>query len=85
MGLLMRAGYMPKKKKKAVRNPITGKIDHYTNTKTVGLRDPISGKIVKRIPKEIAEKRGLAERTYTLLDRIEDITKQRKKKRGGLF
>jgi len=48
---------MPKKKKKAVRDPITGKIDHYTNTKTVGLRDPISGKIVKRIPKEIAEKK----------------------------
>jgi len=49
------------------------------------LRDPISGKIVKRIPKEKAEKRGLAERTYTIWDRVEDMTKQRKKKKGGLF
>jgi len=48
-----------KKKKKAVRNPMMGKIDRYANT-TVGLRDPISGKIVKRIPKEKAKTRGLA-------------------------
>ena len=50
---------MLKKKKKAVENPIMGKIDRYANT-TVGLRDPISGKIVKRIPKEKAKTRGLA-------------------------
>jgi len=46
------------------------------------LRDPITGKIVKRIPKEKAKERGLAARTYTILDNVEDSTKRRKKKKG---
>jgi hypothetical protein len=45
---------MAKKKRKAVRNPITGKVDHYTNTKTMGIRHPVTGKIVKRIKKKKA-------------------------------
>lgn len=55
-------------RKKAVRNPITGKITHYTNTKTVGLRNPITGNIVKRVSAKKAKKRGAAKRTYTIWD-----------------
>jgi len=51
---------MPKKKKKAVRNPITGEIDHYT--KTVGLRDPISGKIEKKDTKRESGKKRFSKK-----------------------
>ena len=57
-----------KTKRKAVRNQISGKIDHYTNTKTVGLRHPLTGKIKKRISKKKANSRGMAYRTYTVSD-----------------
>lgn len=68
-------------KRKAVRNPITGEIEYYTNTKTVGLRDPFTGKIVKRISKTEAEKRVIATRIYTLGDAIEDMLKKGKKRK----
>jgi len=41
-----------KAKRRAVRDFITGKIDHYTGTKTIGIREPITGRIVKRVPKK---------------------------------
>ncbi len=41
-----------KTKRKAVRNPVTGKVDHYTNTKTIGIRNPLTGKIEKRVKKK---------------------------------
>jgi len=68
-----------KKKRKAVRNFLTGEISHYTNTKTVGLRDPFSGRIEKRVSKKDAEKRGISARTYTVWDKAEDNAKRRKK------
>ena len=40
-----------KTKRKAVRD-IMGRVDHYTNTKTVGIRDIVTGKIVKRKKKK---------------------------------
>ena len=60
-----------KTKRKAVRNIITGEIEFYTNTKTVGLRDPFTGEIRKRITKEKAKKRGALARTFTIWDEIE--------------
>ena len=39
-------------KKKAVRNFITGKVDHYTGAKTVGIRHIATGKIIKRMKKK---------------------------------
>jgi ribosomal protein S17E len=48
-----------KTRRKGVRNPITGKISHYTHTKSVGLRNPITGKIYKRISKKKAKNAGL--------------------------
>lgn len=39
-------------KKKAVRNFITGRVDHFTGSKTIGIRDPITGKIIKRAKKK---------------------------------
>ncbi|MCD6371323.1 MAG: hypothetical protein J7L39_01230 [Candidatus Aenigmarchaeota archaeon] len=72
-----------KTKRRAVRDPLTGRIDHYTNTKTVGLRDPFTGRIVKRISKEKAKKRGIVARTYTIWDQIEDT--KRKKKKASLW
>ncbi|MFH1364694.1 MAG: hypothetical protein ABIH52_03470 [Candidatus Aenigmatarchaeota archaeon] len=61
---------MPKRKtqRKAVRDPVTGRISHYTSTKTVGLRSPITGRIEKRISKKKAKKRGLAARIMTISD-----------------
>ncbi|MFO7872117.1 MAG: hypothetical protein R6U26_00570 [Candidatus Undinarchaeales archaeon] len=72
-----------KTKRKAVRNPITGKVDHYTNTKSVGLRDPFDGKIKKRVSKKKAKKRGIAKRTYTVSDRVKDTKRKKKKKKSG--
>jgi hypothetical protein len=43
---------MAKPKRRAVRNFITGKVDHYTHTKTVGIRNPITGEIVRREKKK---------------------------------
>ena len=43
---------MAKTRRKAVRNIITGKVDHYTHTKTIGIRNPITGRIEKRIKKK---------------------------------
>ena len=43
---------MPKIKRKAVRNIFTGKVDHFTGSKTVGIRNPITGKIEKREKKK---------------------------------
>lgn len=65
--------------KRAVRNPITGQVDYYTNTKTVGLRNVITGRIEKRISRKDAEKRGIAGRIYTLGDRTDDAKKKKKK------
>ena len=39
-------------KRKAVRNFVTGKVDHYTHTKTVGIRHPVTGEIIERVPKK---------------------------------
>lgn len=47
---------MAKAKRKAVRNFITGKVDHYTHTKTVGVRNPITGNIVRRVSKRSKKK-----------------------------
>ena len=55
--------------KKAIRDSLTGKVDHYTNTKSVGLRNPFTGQIEKRISKEKAKGRGLATRTRTIWDK----------------
>ena len=70
-----------KTKRRAVRD-ILGRVDHYTNTKTVGLRDPVTGKIVKRIPKEKAMQRGPVARIYTVWDEIEDSKRKRKRKKS---
>jgi len=43
---------MAKAKRKAVYSLLTGKVDHYTNTKTEGVRSLITGKIVKRVKKK---------------------------------
>ena len=37
-----------KTKRRAVRNPINGKVDHYTHTKTRVVRNPITGKAAGR-------------------------------------
>lgn len=55
-------------KRKAVRNFITGKVDHYTGTKTVGLRNFATGKIEKRISKKKASKGGIYKRRATIWD-----------------
>ena len=68
-----------KTKRRAVRNLI-GQVDHYTNTKTVGLRD-LTGRIVKRIPTKKAKKRGIMMRSYTLADAMNDDKRKRKKKK----
>jgi hypothetical protein len=43
---------MAKTKRRAVKNPITGKVEFYQGSKTMGIRDPISGEIIKRVKKE---------------------------------
>lgn len=73
-----------KTKRRAVRNLITGKVMYYTGTKTVGLRNPLTGKIERRISKREAEKRGMARRTWTVWDESERISKRMKKKKSPL-
>ena len=43
---------MAKTKRRAVKNAITGKVEFYQGSETIGLRDPFSGKIVKRVKKK---------------------------------
>ena len=43
---------MARTRRRAVKNPITGKVEFYQGSKTIGLRNPISGKIVKRVKKK---------------------------------
>ncbi len=37
-----------KTKRRAVRNPITGRVEYYTNTKTEAIRDPFTGRVIGR-------------------------------------
>jgi len=67
-------------KRKAVRDGLLGRISHYTNTKSVGLRDPITGQIAKRVSKQKAENRGPVVRLYTVADAADDLSKKKKKK-----
>ncbi|MBI2232303.1 MAG: hypothetical protein HYU56_00110 [Candidatus Aenigmarchaeota archaeon] len=64
-----------RKKRRAVRDSF-GNVSHYTNAKTIGLRHLLTGKIVKRINKKEAAKRGIYTRTYT----INDTIRKRKKR-----